>query len=71
MATVADHYRGLLSDVYSWMLGGFDAGIARNFYYKLRLAPGWIREQLAAAGFGDTQLTVENGLVTAVAVRQP
>jgi SAM-dependent methyltransferase len=30
MAKVQQHYDALLSDVYSWMLGGFAAGVGRN-----------------------------------------
>ena len=30
MATVKEHYSDVLSDVYSWMLGGFDAAVQRN-----------------------------------------
>ena len=30
MATSSEHYENLLSDVYSWMFGGFEAGIAQN-----------------------------------------
>lgn len=30
MATVREHYDHVLSDVYSWMFGGFDSGIESN-----------------------------------------
>ena len=30
MATAKEHYDTVLSDIYSWMLGGFDAGIQKN-----------------------------------------
>ena len=30
MVTVKEHYNNVLSDIYSWMYGGFDKGIARN-----------------------------------------
>lgn len=41
MANVQQHYDQVLSDVYSWMHGGFDAGIARNaeFFARHRFAP--------------------------------
>jgi 2-polyprenyl-3-methyl-5-hydroxy-6-metoxy-1,4-benzoquinol methylase len=41
MATVKEHYDLVLSDVYSWMLGGFDSGIERNaaFFKKHEISP--------------------------------
>lgn len=30
MATVKDHYSNVLSDIYSWMFGGFKTGIQKN-----------------------------------------
>jgi hypothetical protein len=41
MPTVEQHYDQVLSDVYSWMSGGFDAAIARNaeFFAELGIAP--------------------------------
>lgn len=41
MADVKQHYDEVLADVYSWMFGGFDAGIARNaeFFARHRFAP--------------------------------
>lgn len=36
MATVSDHYSTLLSPVYSWMSGGFDAAIDRNTRFFAR-----------------------------------
>lgn len=41
MATVQKHYCEVLSDVYSWMFGGFDAGLQKNidFFNKYSLAP--------------------------------
>ena len=41
MATVKQHYDEVLSDVYSWMLGGFESGIQRNtqFIKKHKLTP--------------------------------
>lgn len=44
---------------------------AKSFYYKLRLKPDWLREQLGAAGFGALELAVNSGLVTIVAARAP
>ena len=41
MATVKEHYDRVLSDVYSWMFGGFDSGIERNidFFKKNKISP--------------------------------
>ena len=41
MATVKEHYEQVLSDVYSWMAGGFNTGIERNidFFKKHRITP--------------------------------
>ena len=41
MATVKDHYNQVLSDVYSWMHGGFDSGIERNaiFFKNHEISP--------------------------------
>ena len=41
MATVKQHYNEVLSDVYSWMFGGFESGIQRNieFINKHKLNP--------------------------------
>ena len=41
MATVKKHYEEVLSEVYSWMFGGFDAGIKKNsaFFEKYSLNP--------------------------------
>ncbi len=41
MATVEEHYSRLLSDVYSWMYGGWDAAIARytEFFESRGIAP--------------------------------
>ncbi|WP_199464368.1 class I SAM-dependent methyltransferase [Acaryochloris thomasi] len=30
MATVQDHYQNVLSDIYSWMFGGFEAQLPKN-----------------------------------------
>ncbi len=41
MATAKEHYDHLLSDVYSWMFGGFANGIERNigFFKKHKIRP--------------------------------
>ncbi len=41
MATVRQHYNEVLSDVYSWMFGGFESGIQRNteFINRHKLIP--------------------------------
>ncbi len=41
MATVQKHYEEVLSDIYSWMYGGFDAAIQRNteFINKHNITP--------------------------------
>lgn len=41
MATVKEHYDQVLSEVYSWMFGGFDSGIERNinFFKKHEISP--------------------------------
>ena len=41
MATVKEHYDHLLSDVYSWMFGGFESGIERNinFFKEHKIRP--------------------------------
>jgi 2-polyprenyl-3-methyl-5-hydroxy-6-metoxy-1,4-benzoquinol methylase len=42
MATARDHYDKVLSDVYSWMAGGFDIAVQRNaeFFIEHSLSPG-------------------------------
>ena len=42
MATVKEHYHRVLSEVYSWMMGGFDVVIGRNtgFMARHNLRPG-------------------------------
>ena len=45
MATVKHHYREVLADVYSWMSGGFEAGLQRNKEF-------FTRHQLSAKGSG-------------------
>jgi hypothetical protein len=45
MPTVEQHYDQVLSDVYSWMQGGFDAALARNteFFAGRGIAPAGSR----------------------------
>ena len=41
MVTVKEHYNNVLSDIYSWMYGGFDKRIARNrkFFQERQIEP--------------------------------
>ncbi len=41
----------------------------KSFYRKLRLAKNWIEDRLSDSGFSDVKSTVENGLITVVAVK--
>jgi hypothetical protein len=45
--------------------------LAVNSYDKLRLAPAWVVDELAAAGLSLVLHTSENGLVTLAARRTP
>ena len=47
MATVKEHYEQVLSDVYSWMAGGFNSGIERNidFFKKHKITPVRVRKE--------------------------
>lgn len=52
MNTVKDHYDGFLGSVYSWILGDFDAAVARNaaFFDGMGLSP---RESAMAIDLGS------------------
>jgi SAM-dependent methyltransferase len=79
MATVKEHYDLVLSDVYSWMFGGFDSGIGRNidFFKKHKISPvrsgaavdlgagcGFQSIPLAKAGFSVTAVDIDEKLLS-------
>jgi 2-polyprenyl-3-methyl-5-hydroxy-6-metoxy-1,4-benzoquinol methylase len=71
MANVEQHYDQLLSDVYSWMAGGFDNAIARNteFFAKHGIEP--MRSKIAldlgaGCGFQSIPLARLGFAVTAI-----
>ncbi len=71
MATVSEHYDKVLSDVYSWMLGGFDSAIQRNieFINKHQLKPngsGIAIDLGAGCGFQSIPLAKAGYSVTAI-----
>ncbi|WP_035240130.1 class I SAM-dependent methyltransferase [Desulfobacter vibrioformis] len=71
MASVKEHYGQLLSDIYSWMSGGFDTGIRRNteFFNKHGLAPtgsGVAVDLGAGCGFQSIPLAKAGYFVTAI-----
>ena len=74
MATVMEHYDKVLSDVYSWMFGGFEIAIQRNaeFIIKHNLRPegsgiaidlgsgcGFQSIPLAKAGYSVTAIDID------------
>jgi len=78
MATVKEHYDKVLSDVYSWMSGGFDVAIQRNteFIIKHNLRPegsgnaidlgsgcGFQSIPLAKAGYSVTAIDIDAKLL--------
>lgn len=78
MATIKEHYELVLSDVYSWMFGGFDSGIERNigFFEKQKISPvrsgvaidlgagcGFQSIPLAKAGFSVTAVDIDGKLL--------
>lgn len=78
MATVKQHYDNVLSDVYSWMYGGFEHGIKQNtaFIEKHQLVPqgsgialdlgagcGFQSIPLASAGYTVTALDIDAKLL--------
>ena len=71
MATVAEHYDRVLSDVYSWMFGGFEIAIQRNteFLTKHRLRPeesGLAIDLGSGCGFQSIPLARAGYSVTAI-----
>jgi ubiquinone/menaquinone biosynthesis C-methylase UbiE len=78
MATVSEHYDKVLSDVYSWMFGGFDIAVQRNaeFIIKHNLRPegsgiaidlgsgcGFQSIPLAKAGYSVTAIDIDAKLL--------
>jgi 2-polyprenyl-3-methyl-5-hydroxy-6-metoxy-1,4-benzoquinol methylase len=71
MATVAEHYDTVLSDIYSWMFGGFEIAIQRNteFIDKHNLKPegsGIAIDLGAGCGFQSIPLAKTGYSVTAI-----
>ncbi|MCP4142142.1 MAG: class I SAM-dependent methyltransferase [Chloroflexi bacterium] len=71
MATVKEHYNEVLSDVYSWMFGGFESGIQRNieFINKHKLSPqgsGTAVDLGAGCGFQSIPLARAGYAVSAI-----
>ena len=71
MATVKQHYNEVLSDVYSWVYGGFENGIQRNaeFFNKQKLSPqgsGIAIDLGAGCGFQSIPLAKAGYSVTAI-----
>ena len=71
MATVKQHYDNVLSDVYSWMYGGFENGIQRNieFVKKHKLTPQGSKIAIdlgAGCGFQSIPLARSGYTVTAI-----
>lgn len=71
MATVGEHYDKVLSDVYSWMFGGFASGIQRNtdFFNTIQLQPagsGIAIDLGAGCGFQSIPLARAGYTVTAI-----
>jgi SAM-dependent methyltransferase len=78
MATVSEHYDKVLSDVYSWMFGGFEAGIQRNCVFlnkhnlnskgsgiaiDLGAGCGFQSIPLAKAGYSVTAIDIDDKLL--------
>ncbi len=71
MATVKEHYEQVLSDVYSWMFGGYSAEIERNidFFKRHKIEPeqsGIAIDLGAGCGFQSISLAKAGFSVTAV-----
>ena len=79
MPTVKEHYHNVLSDVYTWMSGGFDSGIRRNteFFKTHQIIPahsgvaidlgagsGFQSIPLAKAGFTVTAIDIDEKLLS-------
>jgi 2-polyprenyl-3-methyl-5-hydroxy-6-metoxy-1,4-benzoquinol methylase len=78
MTTVKEHYDQVLSNVYSWMFGGFDSGVEKNiiFFKKHEIHParsgkaidlgagcGFQSIPLAKAGFAVTAIDIDGKLL--------
>ena len=73
MATVSEHYNNMLSDVYSWMFGGYKAAIQKNidFFNKnnIKIKGSGIAIDLGAGcGFQSIPLAKAGYSVTAVGI---
>lgn len=71
MRTVKAHYQNVLSDVYSWMHGGFDTGVRKNteFFRTHRIFPvlsGTAVDLGAGSGFQSIPLARAGFTVTAL-----
>lgn len=71
MATVSEHYDQVLSDVYSWMQGGFEAAIQRNIefinkYQLMSRGSGVAVDLGAGCGFQSIPLAQAGYSVTAI-----
>jgi 2-polyprenyl-3-methyl-5-hydroxy-6-metoxy-1,4-benzoquinol methylase len=71
MAMAKEHYEQVLADVYSWMLGGFEAGISRNleFFQNHNISPiksGVAVDLGAGCGFQSIPLAQLGFTVTAI-----
>ncbi len=71
MATIEEHYEQLLSDAYSWMLGGMEAGLERNrrFFRDRGIGPsgsGIAVDLGAGCGFQSIPLAELGFSVTAI-----
>jgi precorrin-6B methylase 2 len=75
MATVKQHYTDVLSDVYSWMLGGFDLALSKNieFFQLHDINPqesGIAIDLGAGCGFQSIPLANRGFSVTAIDLDQ-
>jgi len=71
VATVEAHYQNLLSEIYAWMLGGFEVQITKNqhFFQSHKMQPkgsGIAIDLGAACGFQSIPLSMMGYCVTAI-----
>ena len=71
MATCQEHYASVLADAYAWMMGGFDAALARNaaFFAGHDIRPrgnGRAVDLGAGCGFQSIPLAQRGFTVTAI-----
>jgi precorrin-6B methylase 2 len=71
MATVSEHYDKVLSDVYSWMAGGFETAIQRNVEFLIEhnlkpTGPGIAVDLGSGCGFQSIPLARAGYSVTAI-----